>query len=58
MLKLRKLDHELCKLGFYRSEEEHAVYKRGSGNTLLLLGVYVDDLIICGSNNRRIAKFK
>ena len=53
-----KLDQELVKLGFCRSEEEHAVYKRGSGNTLLLLGVYVDDLIICGPDTRLIAEFK
>ena len=46
------------KLGFCRSEEEHAVYKRGSGDSLLLLGVYVDDLIICGPDSNKIAEFK
>ena len=53
-----KLDQELVKLGFCRSEEEHAVYKRGSGDSLLLLGVYVDDLIICGPDSNKIAEFK
>jgi hypothetical protein len=53
-----KLDHELVKLGFYRSEEEHAVYKRGSGDSLLLIGVYVDDLIVCGPDKSNIAEFK
>jgi hypothetical protein len=53
-----KLDQELFKLGFHRSEEEHAVYKRGNGNSLLLVGVYVDDLIICGPDNEKIAEFK
>jgi len=53
-----KLDQELQKLGFVRSEEEHAVYKRGSGSSLLLLGVYVDDLIICGPDKNNIAEFK
>ena len=53
-----KLDHELHKLGFVRSEEEHAVYKKGSGSSLLLLGVYVDDLIICGPNKNKIVEFK
>jgi len=53
-----KLDHELVKLGFYRSEEEQANYTRGSGDTLLLLGVYVDDLIICGPDNKKILEFK
>jgi len=53
-----KLDHELHKLGFVRSEEEHAVYKKGSDSSLLLLGVYVDDLVICGPDRNRIAEFK
>jgi hypothetical protein len=53
-----KLDQELVRLRFSRSEEEHAVYKRGSGDSLLLLGVCVDDLIICGPNNENINKFK
>ena len=53
-----KLDHELVKLGFCRSEEEHAVYKRGSGSSLLLLGVYVDDLVICGPDSEKISEFK
>lgn len=45
-------------MGFERSEEEHAVYKKGSGASLLLIGVYVDDLIISGPNTGRIAEFK
>jgi hypothetical protein len=53
-----RLDEELCKLGFRRSAEEHVVYRRGSGNSLLLVGVYVDDLIICGPNSSGIATFK
>ena len=48
----------MIRLGFYRSEEEHVVYKRGNGDSLLLLGVYVDDLIICGPNNKYIVEFK
>jgi hypothetical protein len=53
-----RLDQELCKLGFRRSIEEHVVYKRGSGRSLLLVGVYVDDLIFCGPDKNVIAKFK
>jgi hypothetical protein len=53
-----KLDEELTRLGFRRSVEEHTVYKRGTGVTLLLVGVYVDDLIICGPNSNEIAIFK
>ena len=53
-----RLDQELKTLGFQRSIVEHAVYKRGTGDSLLLVGVYVDDLIICGPNNLKIAEFK
>ena len=37
---------------------EHAVYKRGEGISLLLVGVYVDDLIICGPDSNKITEFK
>jgi hypothetical protein len=53
-----RLDQELYKLGFVRSMEENVVYRKGSGMSLLLVGVYVDDLIICGPNNRLVAAFK
>jgi hypothetical protein len=53
-----KLDQDLVKLRFCRSEEEHAVYKKDNGGSLLLLGVYVDDLIICGPDKSKIAEFK
>jgi hypothetical protein len=47
----------LCKLGFKKSEVEHAEYM-SEGNSFLLVGVYVDDLIICGPNNIKISEFK
>lgn len=53
-----RLDQELVRLGFCRSEEEHAVYRKGIGNSLLMVGVYVDDLIIYGPNSKHIADFK
>ena len=53
-----RLDMELTKLGFRRSTEEHAVYRKGIGGSLLLVGVYVDDLIICGPNTRDVSVFK
>jgi len=53
-----RLDQELVKLGFSKSVEEHAVYKRGAGISQLLVGVYVDDLIICGPDSKKIADFK
>jgi hypothetical protein len=50
------LDHELKHLGFIKCSEEHAVYRRGTGTSLLLVGVYVDDLIICGPDSKSIAE--
>uniref|UniRef100_A0ACD5X227 Uncharacterized protein n=1 Tax=Avena sativa TaxID=4498 RepID=A0ACD5X227_AVESA len=53
-----KLDSTLLSLGFQRIPSEHAVYVRGIGDARLLLGVYVDDLIVTGASAREIAKFK
>lgn len=53
-----RLDQELVKLGFNRSVEEHAVYRKGAGASQLLVGVYVDDIIIHGPNSERITEFK
>ncbi|WVZ50199.1 hypothetical protein U9M48_001476 [Paspalum notatum var. saurae] len=53
-----RLDAELISLGFKRSKLEYAVYRRGESGTPLLVGVYVDDLIICGPSKESIAKFK
>jgi len=44
-----KLDATLKKMGFQQSAHEAAMYRRGSGRTVLLVGVYVDDLIITGA---------
>uniref|UniRef100_A0ACD5U8P7 Uncharacterized protein n=1 Tax=Avena sativa TaxID=4498 RepID=A0ACD5U8P7_AVESA len=53
-----KLDAVLRSLGFARSASEHAVYTRGDGNSRLLLGVYVDDLIVTGACDAAISEFK
>ena len=53
-----KLDSELLSLGFRKCSVEHAVYRRGVGESLLLIGVYVDDLIICGPSVVQITHFK
>ena len=53
-----KLDKELISLGFERSKLDHAVYRRSNRNSFLLVGVYVDDLIISGPNVRDINVFK
>jgi hypothetical protein len=45
-------------MGFKQSAHEVAVYRRGSGRNVLLVGVYVDDLIIIGAEEGRVAAFK
>ncbi|KAL5211597.1 hypothetical protein ABZP36_022444 [Zizania latifolia] len=41
-----------------KSITEPAVYKRGGGATKLIVGVYVEDLIITGSSGDIIEEFK
>jgi hypothetical protein len=53
-----KLDKELIALGFVKSKLELVVYRRSSKNSFLLMGVYVDDLIISGPNVSDIKQFK
>ena len=45
-----KLDDTLLSLGFHRNLSEHAMYTRGACDKRLLLGVYVDDLIVTGAH--------
>jgi hypothetical protein len=47
-----KLDSTLKLLHFKQSAHEHAIYRRGGGKhgEPLLVGVYVDDLVITGSS--------
>ena len=53
-----KLDGSLLSLGFRRSNSEHAVYLRGEGARRLVVGVYVDDLVITGGCTGDIDEFK
>ncbi|XP_062186663.1 uncharacterized mitochondrial protein AtMg00810-like [Phragmites australis] len=53
-----RLDASLSSLGFERSPTEHAIYRREKDGKILLVGVYVDDLIITGSDTERISEFK
>jgi hypothetical protein len=53
-----KLDSTLLLLGFTCSPSEHAVYARGDVASRLLLGVYVNDLIVTCCRTQEINKFK
>jgi hypothetical protein len=53
-----KLDDTLLSLGFQRASSEHAIYIWWNGNVQLVIGVYVDDLIITSSDRDNIRSFK
>jgi hypothetical protein len=48
-----KLDDTLLSLGFQRIPSKHAIYVRQNGDVQLVIRVYVDDLVINGSNCER-----
>jgi hypothetical protein len=53
-----KLDESMISLGFQRSSSEHGIYTRSTGTSRLVIGVYVDNLIITGTSGDAIADFK
>jgi len=53
-----KLDAILKAMGFTQSAHEAAVYRPGSGRSVLLVGEYVDDLIITGAEEEGVKSFK
>jgi hypothetical protein len=53
-----KLDSVLHQLGFSKCKSEHGLYTRVKNQSRLLVGVYVDDLIITGESSSEISKFK
>jgi hypothetical protein len=53
-----KLDSTLKGMGFAPSPHEAAIYRRGNGGNTLLMGVYVDDLVITGTKDANVTAFK
>ena len=53
-----KLDSRLKGMGFEQSPREAAIYRQGNGGNALLVGVYVDDLVITGTKDAEVAAFK
>ncbi|GJT03670.1 ribonuclease H-like domain, reverse transcriptase, RNA-dependent DNA polymerase [Tanacetum coccineum] len=53
-----KLDNTLKSLDFKKCALEQAIYTRTERDSILLVGVYVDDLIITGTPKKEIDKFK
>jgi hypothetical protein len=53
-----KLDDTMLSLGFRMTLSEHTIYVRWNDNVHLVVGVYVDDLVITGSDHNGIRSFK
>jgi hypothetical protein len=45
----------LSSLGFVRSSSELAIYTRRSNTSQLVVGVYVDDIVIIGPDRKKSA---
>ncbi|KAG8502831.1 hypothetical protein CXB51_000478 [Gossypium anomalum] len=54
-----RVDAYLCRLGFKKSQSEPTLYvKKTEDETLLIISVYVDDLLVTGSRTDLINDFK
>jgi hypothetical protein len=54
----KKIDSTMKKHGFRRFNSDQCIYVRKSGRDVLYVGLYVDDLVIAGSNAKCINSFK
>lgn len=52
-----KLNKCLVDLGFTRCPYEHAVYTKREGGEVLIVGIYVDDLLVTGTSVKLIEEF-
>ena len=52
------MDSSLRDRGFTRCASEHGMYTRGKGSSRVIVGVYVDDLIITGAKEGGVEAFK
>jgi hypothetical protein len=53
-----KLDSTLKGMSFGQSLHETAIYQRGNGGNTLLMGVYIDDLVITGTKDAEVTSLK
>ena len=51
-----RLDKSFKKLGFIKCTQEHAVYTRGKLGAGVIIGMYVDDLIVTGEDTTTDAR--
>ena len=53
-----KLDDTLKRIGFMKSKNDQGVYHLNSNRDKVIVGVYVDDLIITGASESKVEEFK
>jgi hypothetical protein len=53
-----KLDASMCKMGFNCCKNEHGLYTRSGQGARLIVGVYVDDLLVAEESSVEIGRFK
>jgi hypothetical protein len=58
MVSNAQLDSTLRRMGFERSPHEAVVYRWGNGGNVLLVGVYINDLVITSTKDMEVAAFK
>ncbi|GJY46482.1 retrotransposon protein, putative, ty1-copia subclass [Tanacetum coccineum] len=54
----KRFDEEIKKFGFTQNRDEPCVYRRASGNNVVFLILYVDDILIMGNNIPRLKEVK
>jgi hypothetical protein len=52
------LDSTLKGMSFRQSPHEATIYRQGNGGNALLVGVYVDNLVITGTKDAKVISFK
>jgi hypothetical protein len=52
------LDSTLKEMGFGQSPHEAAIYRQSNGGNALLVGVYIDDLVITDTKDIEVTAFK
>ena len=45
-------------MGYVRCISEHGVYVKSDGGDVIILCLYVDDLLVTGNNENKVAEFK
>ena len=54
----KRFDTFLCSINFKRADSDHCCYQRRSGKVSVILGIYVDDMLIASSSIKEIKLLK